>query len=213
MSGAGQTLYLKIEQNCIVYERSVRIEDIAKLECTDMGIRRQVKQMDFYRFRGDDKKSFVQVFSVLKVIELIHEKYPELEITNLGVPDFVIRFEPNPEKKAVQFLKVALLCVVLFFGAAFTIMTFIQDVSADVVFDKFYQRVTGAAPSGITPLEISFCIGLAVGIMVFYNHVGHKKITDDPTPIQVAMRKYEQDVDTTYIETSSRKGKSIDVDE
>lgn len=57
-------------------------------------------------------------------------------------------------------------------------------------------------------LEICFCIGLAIGIMVFYNHVGTKKITDDPTPIQVAMRKYEQDVDTTYIETSSRKGKS-----
>ncbi len=49
--------------------------------------------------------------------------------------------------------------------------------------------------------------------MVFYNHVGRKKITDDPTPIQAAMRKYEQDVDTAYIETSSRKGKNIDVDD
>jgi stage V sporulation protein AA len=48
--------------------------------------------------------------------------------------------------------------------------------------------------------------------MIFYNHIGQKKITDDPTPIQVAMRKYEQDIDTTYIEASGREGSSIDVD-
>lgn len=212
MSASGQTLYLKIEQNCIVYERRVTLQDIAKIECTDIGIQRQVKQMDLYYFSGSGKDSFVQVFSVLKVIETIHKKYPNLEIQNLGVPDFVIRYVPEPEKKWLQYLKVAILCVVLFFGSGFTIMTFIEDVSVPNVFDKFFTRVTGMNSSGVTPLEISFCIGLAAGIMIFYNHIGHKKVTDDPTPIQVEMRKYEQDVDTTYIETSSRKGKSIDVD-
>lgn len=212
MKGSGQTLYLKIEQNCIVYKRTVRLEDIAKIECTDIGMRRQVKQMELYRFTGSDKKEFVQVFSVLRVIQLIHEKYPEAEISNIGAPDFVIRYEPDPEKKGVQYLKVAVLCVILFFGAAFTIMTFIKDVSADEVFEQFYMRLTGTASTGITPLEVSFCIGLAVGIMIFYNHVGRKKITDDPTPIQVAMRTYEEDVDTAFIENSSRKGKSHDVD-
>ncbi len=212
MNGSGQTLYLKIEQNCIVYERTVRLKDIAKIECTDVGIRRQVNQMDIYRFAGNDKKDFVQVFSVLRIIQLIHEKYPEVEISNIGVPDFVIRYEPDPEKKGVQYLKTAVLCVILFFGAAFTIMTFIKDVSADEVFEQFYMRLTGTASTGITPLEVSFCIGLGVGIMVFYNHVGRKKITDDPTPIQVAMRTYEEDVDTAFIENSSRRGKSHDVD-
>ncbi len=108
----------------------------------------------------------------------------------------------------MQYLKTALVCVILFFGSAFTIMTFIEDVSVNKVFNALYTRVTGQVSNGAGVLEICFCIGLAIGIMVFYNHVGTKKITDDPTPIQVAMRKYEQDVDTTYIETSSRKGKS-----
>ncbi|MFR5701897.1 MAG: stage V sporulation protein AA [Eubacterium ramulus] len=38
MSAAGQILYLKIEQNCIVYKRSVTLQDIASVECTDVGI-------------------------------------------------------------------------------------------------------------------------------------------------------------------------------
>ncbi len=212
MSGSGHTLYLKLPQNSIVSERTVRIADIAKLECTDAGIRRKVRQMEIYHFEGDDRRNRTQVFSVLYLIKMIHASYPDLEIVNLGPPDFVVRYEHSPEKKAVQVLKVAVVCIILFFGGAFTIMTFIQDVAVGEVFDRFYTRVTGASPTGVTPLDVSFCIGLAVGIMIFYNHVGRKKITDDPTPIQTAMRKYEQDVDNAYIETSSRKGKNIDVD-
>ena len=210
MSAAGQTLYLKIEQNCIVYKRSVTLQDIASVECTDVGIRRQVLQEQIYHFHGNEKSSFVQVFSVLDIIRKIHEKYPTLDIENIGESDFVIRYVPVQEKKAVQYLKTAVVCVILFFGSAFTIMTFIEDVSVLHVISALYTRVTGKKYTGVSALEICFCIGLAIGSMVFYNHVGKKKITNDPTPIQIAMRKYEQDVDMTYIETSSRREKNQD---
>jgi stage V sporulation protein AA len=42
--------------------------------------------------------------------------------------------------------------------------------------------------------------------MVFFNHIGKKKITMDPTPIQVELRKYESDVADTLIENASRMG-------
>ena len=99
MSAAGQILYLKIEQNCIVYKRSVTLQDIASVECTDVGILRQVLQEQVYYFSGNEKSSLVQVFSVLDVIRKIHEKYPVLEVENIGEPDFVIRYVPDPEKK------------------------------------------------------------------------------------------------------------------
>ena len=64
----------------------------------------------------------------------------------------------------------------------------------------------------MTELEVCYAIGMPIGIMIFYNHIGKKKVTHDPTPIQVEMRKYEQDVDDTFIENASREGKSMDVD-
>ena len=79
MGASGQTLYLKMEQNCIVYERSVKLQDIASVECTDVGIRRQVLQEQIYHFQGKKKSSFVQVFSVLYIIRKIHEKYQRVE--------------------------------------------------------------------------------------------------------------------------------------
>ena len=60
----------------------------------------------------------MQVFSVLYIIQKIHEKYPTLEIENIGEPDFVIRYVPDPEKKAVQYFKTAIVCVILFFGGS-----------------------------------------------------------------------------------------------
>ena len=91
-------------------------------------------------------------------------------------------------------------------------MTFNNDVGVGEVFADFYQQVMGTESSGFTVLEICYSIGLFLGITIFFNHVGHKKITHDPTPIQVEMRTYEKDVDATFIENCGRKGTSNDVD-
>ena len=197
-----ETLYLKIEQNTIVFDRHVVLNDIAKMECTNEAVLRQLKQKKIYSFTNqkDEKKekNQMQVFSVLKIIEQIHEDYPSLTISNEGESDFIIEYIPNPEKpKVVNAIKTVLLSIIIFFGSAFTIMAFNNDISVTDVFDKLYGQC--------------YCIGLGLGIILFFNHVGRKKITPDPTPIQIEMRKYEKDVDTTFIENAGRGGHSIDV--
>ena len=209
-----KTLYLKIEQNNVVKQRRVLLADIAKMECEDPGIKDRLKHLEIYCFpeSREKKKRQSHTFSLLLIIRMIHGKYPGLDIVNLGEADFIVHYMPKEEPGAWQLIKTSVICAVLFFGAAFMIMTFNNDVSVPEVFDKFYTQVTGKEASGVTILEVCYCIGLPLGILVFYNHIGKKKLTDDPTPVQVSMRKYEQDVDTTYLEDSSREGKTSDVD-
>lgn len=216
MGVKNETLYLKIEKNTIVTDRHVKLSDIAKLECADPAITRQLKQKKIYTFQDaidvKKQKNQMQVFSVLKIIELIHEEYPNVDISNEGESDFIVEYIPYPVKpKWINAIKTVLLCVVVFFGSAFTIMAFNNDIGVNQVFSKFYLQVMGSGPSGVSELEVSYCIGLGLGIIIFFNHVGRKKITPDPTPIQVEMRKYETDIDTTFIENAGRKGHSIDV--
>ena len=64
---------------------------------------------------------------------------------------------------------------------------------------------------GENAVLIAYSLGLAVGIILFFNHVGGRRITKDPTPIEVEMRVYETDVNKALIETADREGKSIDV--
>ena len=60
-------------------------------------------------------------------------------------------------------------------------------------------------------MELAYSAGLAAGIIIFFNHIGGRRITKDPTPIEVEMRVYEKDVNTALIETAEREGKIKDV--
>ena len=59
--------------------------------------------------------------------------------------------------------------------------------------------------------EYCYSIGLGVGIIIFYNHFGPKKLTKDPTPIEVEMRKYERDINQTLIDGHNRDDGKVDV--
>ena len=210
-------LYIKADRNTRTFDRRVTLGDVMKMECTNKAMLRQLKQKRLFLFPdkpGQPKtKNQVEVFSILKVIELIHEDYPDALVESIGEQDFVVEYSACPNRpKWLETGKVILVCVIIFFGAAFTIMAFNNDVSVTEVFEKFYGQVMGRKKPEVSELEIFYCLGLAAGILVFFNHFGRKKITSDPTPIQVEMRKYEQDMDTTFIENAGRKGHAEDVD-
>lgn len=215
MSANDETIYIKIDRNVLVYDRNVTLGDIASVTSSNEAMLRQVKQKKLYTFQEDSKNSKKiprVIFSVLRIVELVHEDYPNAEIENEGEADFIIEYIKNPiQSQWTSYLKVVVLSLVMFFGGAFTIMSFNNDIGITELFNQFYYQVMGKNSSGFTELEISYCIGLAVGILVFFNHFGKKKITPDPTPIEVQLRKYEQDVDDTYIENSGRGGTEIDV--
>ena len=92
-----------------------------------------------------------------------------------------------------------------FFGGAFSIMTFNTDVDTAGLFMKVYEQITGRVSNGKTILELSYSIGIGLGVVFFFNHFGKWKITEDPTPMEVEMREYEDQVDLTILEMERRK--------
>lgn len=203
-------LYMKIDRNIELNKREIYLSDVAKLECVNKEILNRVKAIKLMNIPDEKNNRFV--FSVLKVIELIHKLYPNLEINNMGEIDFIIDYEkPRKQPRVLSVLKLLSVCVITFFGAAFAIMTFNNDVGVDEVFGQVHELVLGEPSDGFTVLELTYSIGLTLGILVFYNHFGGKKITSDPTPVEVEMRLYEDDINTTLIEGVNRRDKHIEV--
>ena len=209
-------IYVKIDRNTLVTQPKVLLSDIAKIECENKDVLRKVRFLPIYRFETEKKNASTHTtvaMSILKIIELIHNECPNSLVLNEGEKDFVIEYQKNRKKGSfADAVKTVLLCVIVFFGSAFSIMAFNNDISITTLFNQFYLQVMGVPASGVTILELSYCIGLTVGIMVFFNHVGSKKITHDPTPLQIEMRKYENDIDMTFIENAGRGNHNIDVD-
>ena len=195
------TLYLKIDENVGVHDRRVFLKDIAQISCSNKEIEARVKTMLFPEAVGREPGRYVK--SVMEVIACIQKEFPSLEINNIGVPDFIITYEKQKQPAdAVSWLKTAAVCVLCFFGDSFSIMTFNNDVSITELFGQVYELFTGQTSDGFTVLELSYSLGLGLGIIVFFNHFAGKKLTADPTPLEVQMRTYENDVNDTIIEAS-----------
>lgn len=206
-----EPLYLNIGQSVELDVQSVTLGDIAKMSCADKKIISRLKTVKIINIK--DKSYGRYVISVLAIIEKIHEVYPTLEIVNIGESQFLLTYRaPKKINVAAQVLKIAALCIAAFFGAAFTIMTFNNDVGVAEVFKQVYEQFMGKESNGFTPLEISYSIGIAVGIIGFFNHIFGRKLTVDPTPLEIEMKKYENDINSMLIDTCTREESMIDVD-
>jgi stage V sporulation protein AA len=207
---SGETLYLKAELCTEVTVDDVFLKDVAKVYCADPHVTAKVKAIKIHRFSEKEQKR--QVFSILKLIEMIQQACPNVSVENVGEMDVLVkRVEVNKNKSFFVLLKIIFVAAISFFGTAFTIMAFHNDIGINKVFGKVYELVMGQAAANYTILELAYSIGLALGIIVFFNHIGGRRITKDPTPIEVEMRIYEKDVNNALIETADREGKTIDV--
>lgn len=210
MSTNNTTIYMKAEQNVELQSEDVYVKDIGKLTCSDEHVLAKVKAIKLHHFKKGEAKR--QVISLLKVIEEIDKVCPGASVESIGEPAVLVEYiDVNKHKGPLQMLKLIFVAMVSFFGTAFTIMAFHNDIGINDVFTKVYEMVTGQQGDGYGILELAYSAGLAIGIIVFFNHIGGRRITKDPTPIEVEMRIYEQDVNKALIETADREGKMMDV--
>lgn len=200
------SVYLKCERNVEVQSEDVFMSDVGELRCSDKTAAAKLKALKVHRFKKDGAKRCV--ISALKLVELMEETCPNISVQIVGEPDVLVEWiSVNKHKGWQQWLKTLLVCLVSFFGTAFTIMAYHNDVGINEVFTEVYRMVMNREPQGLNTLEIAYSVGLAAGIIVFFNHVGGRRLTKDPTPIEVAMRNYEEDVDKALIATAGREGK------
>lgn len=204
------TVYLKPEKNSEVHDKDVFLSQAAKVWCRDKALESKCKAIKLMTIH--DEKENRYVCSVLDVVEKIQKLDANAEVTNLGEMDFIIDYQPKVRRiGAADWVKTAAVCLIVFFGAAFAIMTFNNDGSVAEIFKDVYYLVMNEESDGITVLEVGYSIGLLAGVLIFFNHFGKRKLTTDPTPIEVQMRIYEDEVDTTIIKNASRKESGIDV--
>ncbi|MDO5350394.1 MAG: stage V sporulation protein AA [Lachnospiraceae bacterium] len=209
-SSGSKQVYLKVNQITEVQKQDVFLKDIGKVSCQDPVLQNKCSCIKVKTIRENQEKRYVE--DVMDIIEKIQQLDSNAQVDNLGEIDYIIDYlPPKRPKLAWQWIKTIFVCIISFCGAAFAIMTFNNDASVMSLFQELYQLVMGKEPSGFTILEASYSIGLAVGIIIFFNHFAKWKLNTDPTPIEVQMRTYEEDICKTLIENNGRKEKEVDV--
>lgn len=203
-----QTVYIKIELCSVVTNKRVQVNDVCKVYAYDEKLAKTVRNLEIYHVQQPKKQKITA--SSLYLIRKIMDAIPEITVENIGEMDFIIEYHPpEQEKKWLELLKTIAVGVIVFFGSAFTIITFNEDSSVTDIFQHIYTSVAGLQ-EGNGWLEISYSVGLPLGILLFFNHFSTARLNEDPTPLQIQMRQYEKQEDSTIIENAARKGDRLE---
>lgn len=206
---ANKVLYIMAKQNVSVSQDDVELADAAELYCEDKTLLAKANALKIHHFKSG--KPPRAVISILKIIEELDGLSPGITVESIGETDIIVEkaaFQKDREEDKTgigEIVKIIFVALVCFFGSAFTIMAFHNDIALFDILSRIYRLVTGAESDGYTALEISYSIGLAAGIIIFYNHIGGKRLTSDPTPLEVEMRNYERDVNQAIVEMADRQ--------
>lgn len=202
-----EILYIQTEKNVEVQSPEIYLQDVAKLTCKDSKVLNRNKVRKVFSIPNGEPGRYV--VSAVDLVHAIAKEEPNVDITHIGEANLVVTYEKaKHQQKWYSWLKTLLVCVLTFFGGAFSIMTFNTDVDTANLFSKIYTQFTGEIVTGPTILEFTYSVGIGIGVVFFFNHFGKGKLTQDPTPVEVQMRLYEDDVNKTLIADKNRSKKA-----
>ncbi len=183
-------IYLKQKEKIIKEnEQSVTVNDLCDVICFD----NKIKNIVVFHIPKNEYKRFV--ISNIDITKKILEYDRSLCIKNIGMEETIVEHKkPKKENVILEKLKVFLACLVVFAGASTTIMSFHNETEIPDVFDQYFKMFFGYESHNALIIDIPYSFGLALGIIVFFNHIFGKKFTDTPTPIEIEMVKYESDL-------------------
>ena len=205
-----QVIYIKTSQCIELQHTQVILKDFLTVYTPDSHLREQILSIPFHNFNHGQKEQLV--VSILKIIELITQLVPDAEIKNVGEEDIILKYTPPATNARLkENIFTFFICLVAFFGGGYAIMAYNTDAGAKELFTYLSMLFLGNATTGVTCLIVTYSIGITLGMILFFNHLGGKKLNADPTPLEIQMRLYENDLSTTIIKDADRQGEIMDV--
>lgn len=194
-------IYIKPVKKAVIAGRtSIYIKDISEVFTNDK-LLKKVRDIKLMEIKNKESKNYL--ITVIDIIGAIDKALPGHTINNVGEMDTIIEYshEKVKENKFINIAKIVFVTIILLAGSSTAIMSFHSDAQMASIFENYYYIFFNEKVENPILIDLPYSIGLAVGIIVFFNHFSGKKITEDPTPIEVEMSVYESQVTDNIIDS------------
>jgi len=183
----------------VAQKRQVTIKDIAEVEAPGK-LTPKILNARVMSINADKKCNYV--VSMIDIIKVIKGVCPNATINNVGETDVIVAYDPDMDRRSpiITAILIAFVTLTLLMGSATAIMSFHTDAQIPKIFQNYYKIFFNKESEKPLIIDIPYSIGLAFGIIVFFNHFMGKKVTKEPTPIEVEMSTYEADVNDTILD-------------
>ncbi|GGH79216.1 stage V sporulation protein AA [Pullulanibacillus pueri] len=185
------TIYIRLRHKISgVLHETLTLDRLAQVIAPEK-IKSHIDKMVIHQIKQEDN-SYV-VIDAMDIIRRIYQHYPNSDIQTVGPSQTIVVVSTKPKK--ARLILFALVWILLFIGAGLTIMNFHEDVAMQEVHQKIYTMVTGKVDFKPLILQIPYSIGIGIGMILFFNHIFKKRFNEEPSPLEVEMFNYEQDLD------------------
>lgn len=189
------TIYIRMRNRVQAHlHDKIRLDVIAQIIAPE-AILPNLQKLIIHEVTEKDKS--IVVIDVMKVISQISQQSLDADIQTIGPAQTII--EVLFKEKGVKLPFFLLIWFLLFFGSAMAIMNFHDDVSMKSVQEKIYTVITGDEKAKPLLFQIPYSIGLGLGMILFFNHVFQKRINEEPSPLEVEIFNYQQDLDNYVV--------------
>jgi stage V sporulation protein AA len=190
-----KTVYIRLRNRVLVRPREeVLLKNIAQVIAHD-DLHEKIDQLMIYQISDQDRN--IIIIDAMQVIAEIAKLDSTIDVQLLGPSQTIV--EVVFKKKKYSFTLFVIAWLLLFFGSMLTIMNFHEDVSMQVVHQKIYRMITGKSEEKPLLFQIPYSIGLGLGMIIFFNHVFKKRFNEEPSPLEVEMFNYQEDLDRYVI--------------
>ncbi|RYG74615.1 stage V sporulation protein AA [Lentibacillus lipolyticus] len=184
-------VYVRMKKNAeLRYLQEVKLQDIAYVSA-DAQLKNELEKTPLFKISKSDRN--VVVVDSFLVVDHLNSQYSGFEFQIIGPAQTIIRVLEY--KKSANPLLVSAVWLLLFIGTAMTIMNFHYDVSMQEVQQKLHYLLTGEENDYPLWIQIPYSLGLGVGMLLFFNHWFTKRFNEEPSPLEVEIFNYQQDLD------------------
>ncbi|MBP1969659.1 stage V sporulation protein AA [Virgibacillus natechei] len=185
-------VYLRFKKQIeLSFMQQVQIKHIAYVSTSSTQKRKKLEDTTIYRI--SEKDNNIVVIDSFLVIDHLNSEYNDLEFEVIGPTQTLIRI--NEKKKKAPILVISSVWLLLFVGTAMTIMNFHYDVSMQEVQQRIHFLLTGEQNEFPLWIQIPYSFGLGIGMLLFFNHWFNKRFNEEPSPLEVEIFKYQQNLD------------------
>ncbi|WP_058307529.1 stage V sporulation protein AA [Gracilibacillus massiliensis] len=190
-----EKVYLRLKKKISVESNQLlRLGDISYLT-GNINYLNKVESLKIYQITEADKN--VSVIDGFQLLSTLVDAYPFLTVELVGANQVIVDIKKN-QKKA-NFGLILIIWLLLCIGSAMAIMNFHYDVSMEEVHQGLYYLLTGDKEDKPLWIQIPYSIGLGLGMILFFNHIFKKRFNEEPSPLEVEMFNYQQDLDNYLI--------------
>ena len=180
--------------------QEVKVKDVVKVIGPE-DIVGKLEDITLLKVKKEDKN--IIVIDLVQIIQEIGRVDAELEVQTFGPAQTIV--EVVFEKRKFSFLFFIGVWMLLFIGAGVTIMNYHVDVSMQEVHQKLFKLITGREDKSPLLIQIPYSIGLGLGMVLFFNHFFKKRFNEEPSPLEVEMFNYQQDLDQYVIMNENKE--------